>query len=112
PPTTPKTYGVCARSGATSAQSSITATGRSSRRKAPAERSALAARSPNPDNPRRLTPSCSRIDLVRDGSMRDIVETIQRDQLLLVSDERKGLLVIQGGPGTGKTAVGLHRVTC
>jgi len=51
------------------------------------------------------------LDRARDGSMRDIVETIQRDQLLLVSDERKGLLVVQGGPGTGKTAVGLHRVT-
>ena len=51
------------------------------------------------------------LDRARDGSMRDIVETIQRDQLLLVSDDRKGLLVIQGGPGTGKTAVGLHRVT-
>jgi DNA helicase IV len=51
------------------------------------------------------------MDLARDGVMRDIVETIQRHQLLLVADERKGLLVIQGGPGTGKTAVGLHRVT-
>ncbi|MBE3012529.1 AAA family ATPase [Microbispora sp. NEAU-D428] len=51
------------------------------------------------------------LDLARDGLMRDIVETIQRDQLRLVSDERRGLLVVQGGPGTGKTAVGLHRVT-
>ncbi|WP_182903757.1 UvrD-helicase domain-containing protein [Microbispora sp. H10830] len=51
------------------------------------------------------------LDLARDGVMRDIVETIQRHQLRLVADERKGLLVIQGGPGTGKTAVGLHRVT-
>ncbi|MEV4251826.1 hypothetical protein AB0J52_01515 [Spirillospora sp. NPDC049652] len=46
----------------------------------------------------------------RDGAMRDIVETIQRAQYLLVSDERTGALVVQGGPGTGKTAVGLHRV--
>ncbi|MGW4410457.1 HelD family protein [Nonomuraea sp. NPDC004702] len=51
------------------------------------------------------------LDLARDGVMRDIVETIQRHQLRLVADERKGVLVIQGGPGTGKTAVGLHRVT-
>ena len=50
------------------------------------------------------------LDLARDGLMRDIVETIQRDQLRLVADERSGPLVIQGGPGTGKTAVGLHRV--
>ncbi|MBG0816946.1 AAA family ATPase [Planomonospora sp. ID82291] len=51
------------------------------------------------------------LDLARDGRMRDIVETIRRDQLRLVADERQGLLVVQGGPGTGKTAVGLHRVT-
>lgn len=50
------------------------------------------------------------LNRARDGLMRDIVETIQRDQLELVSDGRPGVLVIQGGPGTGKTAVGLHRV--
>ncbi|MFS1298222.1 hypothetical protein [Streptosporangium longisporum] len=50
------------------------------------------------------------LDRGRDGIMRDIVETIQRDQLELVSDGRPGVLVVQGGPGTGKTAVGLHRV--
>ncbi|WP_436758852.1 hypothetical protein [Streptosporangium sp. V21-05] len=50
------------------------------------------------------------LDRGRDGLMRDIVETIQRDQLDLVSDGRPGVLVVQGGPGTGKTAVGLHRV--
>jgi len=47
----------------------------------------------------------------RDGRMRDIVETIEREQLLLVADERPGVLIVQGGPGTGKSAVGLHRVT-
>lgn len=46
----------------------------------------------------------------RDGRMRDIVETIQREQLALVANEHEGVLVVQGGPGTGKTAVGLHRV--
>lgn len=51
------------------------------------------------------------LDRARDGQMRDIVETIQREQLLLVSDERKGVLIVQGGPGTGKTAVGLHRIS-
>ncbi|MFJ2033258.1 HelD family protein [Streptosporangium sp. NPDC087985] len=50
------------------------------------------------------------LDRARDGLMRDIVETIQRDQLELVSDGRPGVLIVQGGPGTGKTAVGLHRV--
>lgn len=51
------------------------------------------------------------LDRVRDGRMRDIVETIQREQLELVADGRPGVLMVQGGPGTGKTAVGLHRVT-
>ncbi|MGW6983414.1 HelD family protein [Streptomyces sp. NPDC054932] len=50
------------------------------------------------------------LDLPRDGTMRDIVETVQREQLLLMSHRRPGALVIQGGPGTGKTAVGLYRV--
>ena len=43
--------------------------------------------------------------------MRDIVATIQTDQFSLITHEPKGLLVIQGGPGTGKTAVGLHRAS-
>lgn len=51
------------------------------------------------------------LNRARGTLMRDIVETIERDQLMLVADERSGVLVIQGGPGTGKTAVGLHRVT-
>ncbi|WP_406084996.1 HelD family protein [Streptomyces virginiae] len=50
------------------------------------------------------------LDLPRDGTLRDIVETVQREQLLLVAHRRSGALVIQGGPGTGKTAVGLYRV--
>ncbi|MGA4545652.1 HelD family protein [Uniformispora flossi] len=47
----------------------------------------------------------------RSGRMRDIVETIRRDQMALVTDDPTGVLVVQGGPGTGKSAVGLHRVT-
>ncbi|MGW3413888.1 ATP-binding domain-containing protein [Streptomyces sp. NPDC000888] len=47
----------------------------------------------------------------RSGRMRDIVETIRRDQLALVTGSPANILVIQGGPGTGKSAVGLHRVT-
>ncbi|MFB7248552.1 ATP-binding domain-containing protein [Streptomyces populi] len=47
----------------------------------------------------------------RSGRMRDIVETIRRDQLALVTGSPTDVLVIQGGPGTGKSAVGLHRVT-
>ncbi|MFD6528739.1 AAA family ATPase [Streptomyces sp. NPDC060184] len=47
----------------------------------------------------------------RGGRMRDIVETIRRDQMDLVTGSPSDILVVQGGPGTGKSAVGLHRVT-
>jgi DNA helicase IV len=47
----------------------------------------------------------------RDEHMRDIVATIQTDQYRLITREPEGVLVIQGGPGTGKTAVGLHRAS-
>ncbi|WP_328718890.1 AAA family ATPase [Streptomyces sp. NBC_00247] len=55
-------------------------------------------------------PLLEELDRARDGAMHDMVETIQREQLRLVADEPAGVLVVQGGPGTGKTAVGLHRV--
>ena len=47
----------------------------------------------------------------RDTHMRDIVATIQADQYRLITREPGRPLVIQGGPGTGKTAVGLHRAS-
>jgi DNA helicase IV len=47
----------------------------------------------------------------RDLHMRDIVATIQADQYRLITHDPDGVLVIQGGPGTGKTAVGLHRAS-
>jgi len=47
----------------------------------------------------------------REQHMRDIVATIQGDQYGLITLEPDGALVIQGGPGTGKTAVGLHRAS-
>ena len=46
---------------------------------------------------------------VRTGSMRDIVATIQREQDEIIRSPLPGVLVVQGGPGTGKTAVALHR---
>ena len=45
----------------------------------------------------------------RTGSMRDIVATIQREQDEIIRSPLAGVLVVQGGPGTGKTAVALHR---
>lgn len=46
----------------------------------------------------------------RTGHMRGIVETIQREQDVIIRDQTRGTMVVQGGPGTGKTAVALHRV--
>lgn len=46
----------------------------------------------------------------RDGRMGDIVATIQAEQDRIVTARGTGVLVVQGGPGTGKTAVALHRV--
>ncbi len=45
----------------------------------------------------------------RTGRMRDIVETIQAEQDRIIRADLSGVLVVQGGPGTGKTAVALHR---
>lgn len=47
----------------------------------------------------------------RESRMRDIVATIQADQYRLITHDPDSALVIQGGPGTGKTAVGLHRAS-
>jgi DNA helicase IV len=51
------------------------------------------------------------LDRSRDEHMRDIVATIQADQYRLITRDPDGILVVQGGPGTGKTAVGLHRAS-
>jgi len=45
----------------------------------------------------------------RTGHMRDIVATLQAEQDRIVRAPLAGVLVVQGGPGTGKTAVALHR---
>ena len=45
----------------------------------------------------------------RTGRMADIVATIQSEQDAIIRSKPAGVLVVQGGPGTGKTAVALHR---
>lgn len=45
----------------------------------------------------------------RTGRMHDIVATIQAEQDRIIRSDLRGALVVQGGPGTGKTAVALHR---
>ncbi|MET9515421.1 ATP-binding domain-containing protein [Streptomyces sp. NPDC002994] len=52
----------------------------------------------------------SEIERPRVGPMRDIVATIQPEQDEIVRSGLSGSVCVQGGPGTGKTAVGLHRV--
>ncbi|GFJ88609.1 hypothetical protein Prum_022510 [Phytohabitans rumicis] len=51
----------------------------------------------------------SALNASRTGRMRDIVETIQAEQDQVIRAPLDGVLVVQGGPGTGKTAVALHR---
>ncbi|GAB2508683.1 HelD family protein [Nocardiopsis aegyptia] len=50
------------------------------------------------------------IERPRTGPMRDIVATIQPEQDDLVRAPLETTLCVQGAPGTGKTAVGLHRI--
>ncbi|WP_328808533.1 HelD family protein [Nonomuraea montanisoli] len=49
------------------------------------------------------------LDEQRTGRMRDIVATIQAEQDRVIRSDLNGVLVVQGGPGTGKTVVALHR---
>ena len=49
------------------------------------------------------------IERPRVGPMRDIVATIQPEQDVIVRSELSRTICVQGAPGTGKTAVGLHR---
>lgn len=49
------------------------------------------------------------LEQARTGRMSDIVETIQSEQDHVIRSEHRGVLVVEGGPGTGKTAVALHR---
>ncbi len=49
------------------------------------------------------------LNSARTGRMADIVRTIQADQDRIIRAPHRGVLVVEGGPGTGKTAVALHR---
>jgi DNA helicase IV len=67
------------------------------------------------DDPDSLTatgvpdPVLAEIGAARTGAMREIVATIQAEQDVVIRSPLDQCLVVQGGPGTGKTAVGLHR---
>ncbi|NSC20214.1 AAA family ATPase [Streptomyces albus subsp. chlorinus] len=49
------------------------------------------------------------LNAARTGRMSDIVRTIQAEQDRIIRAPHRGVLVVEGGPGTGKTAVALHR---
>src|SRR5687768_2484096 len=49
------------------------------------------------------------LETTRTGRLTDIVATIQGEQDEIIRAEMPGVLVVQGGPGTGKTVVALHR---
>lgn len=49
------------------------------------------------------------LERARSGQMLDIVSTIQPEQDEVIRSDPAGILAVQGGPGSGKTAVGLHR---
>ena len=54
-------------------------------------------------------PLLAELERGRTGEMRDIVATIAAEQDVVIRAPLESCLVVQGGPGTGKTAVGLHR---
>ena len=54
-------------------------------------------------------PLLAELERSRTGEMRDIVATIAAEQDVVIRAPIDTCLVVQGGPGTGKTAVGLHR---
>jgi DNA helicase IV len=49
------------------------------------------------------------LNSARTGRMSDIVQTIQAEQDRIIRAPHRGIMVVEGGPGTGKTAVALHR---
>jgi DNA helicase IV len=69
----------------------------------------------DPDHPERATgagvadPLLAELERSRAGELRDIVATIQAEQDAVIRAPLDRAVVVQGGPGTGKTAVGLHR---
>ena len=54
-------------------------------------------------------PVLAEIGAERSGEMREIVATIQGEQDVVIRSDLDQVVIVQGGPGTGKTAVALHR---
>jgi DNA helicase IV len=51
------------------------------------------------------------LDANSSGNLKEIIRTIHASQYEIISAERKGLHIVQGAPGTGKTVVGVHRAS-
>jgi DNA helicase IV len=62
------------------------------------------------DQPEGDTALLAALNAPREATMRDIVATVQAEQDEIIRLDDTGVVVIEGGPGTGKTAVALHRV--
>ena len=69
-----------------------------------------------PSRPKMTTPTLrgystllAALERGRTGTLGDIVATIQAEQDEIIRSPQAGVLVVQGGPGTGKTVVALHR---
>ncbi len=54
-------------------------------------------------------PLAAALDRARTGRMREAVSTLQAEQDAIVRSPHRGITVVDGGPGTGKTLVALHR---
>ncbi|MDJ0420931.1 RNA polymerase recycling motor ATPase HelR [Dietzia kunjamensis] len=60
-------------------------------------------------SPDDLSAFVSSLSEARTGRMRDVLTTIQADQDAIIRADSRGTLIVDGGPGTGKTVVALHR---
>ncbi len=67
------------------------------------------ATSAGPEGLRGYSTLLAALERGRTGSLGDIVATIQGEQDEIIRSPQHGVLVVQGGPGTGKTVVALHR---
>lgn len=64
---------------------------------------------PGPDDVVGDGPLLEAIGARRTGRMRDVVSTLQAEQDAIIRSGHRGVTVVEGGPGTGKTVVALHR---
>ena len=74
-----------------------------------AEGDPVVGTAPRPDGIRDYSTLLAALERGRTGQLGDIVATIQGEQDEIIRSPQAGVLVVQGGPGTGKTVVALHR---